>query len=125
MAHAGLEESMLGRNTESVRRFCLYGEVSGEVDADGLPERVNWALEYEGAPLIVYGHTPVAAPEWVGNTVCIDTGCVFGGRLTALRWPEREVVSVPALKTYAELHRPLGLPPPRPAVPSPRERGEG
>ncbi len=96
VAHAGLKEEMLGRNTLPVRRFCLYGDISGTLDAAGLPERFNWALDYSGAPMIVYGHTPVAEPAWQGNSVCIDTGCVFGGKLTALRWPEKEIVWVPA-----------------------------
>ena len=56
---------------------------------------------------MVYGHTPVPEPEWLNRTTNIDTGCVFGGKLTALRWPEREFVSVPALKTYCEPARPF------------------
>jgi protein phosphatase len=115
VAHAGLKENMLGRNSEAVRRFCIYGDISGKLDANGLPERFNWAADYGGAPLIVYGHTPVAEPEWQGNSVCIDTGCVFGGALTCLRWPEREIVSVPARQEYAPLRRGFGLPPLRPA----------
>jgi len=114
VAHAGLKEEMLGRNTVPARRFCLYGDISGERDAQGLPERFNWALDYGGAPTVVYGHTPVAEPEWLNNTVCIDTACVFGGKLSALRWPEKEIVSVPARAIYATRRRPLGLPPPRP-----------
>jgi protein phosphatase len=97
-----------------VRSFGLYGDTSGHLDAAGLPERFNWAADYQGKTLVVYGHTPVAEPEWLNNTVCIDTGCVFGGTLTALRWPERELVAVPARQAYAELRRPYGLPPTRP-----------
>ncbi len=114
VAHAGLKAEMLGRNTLPVRKFCIYGDISGKLDAQGLPERFNWAIGYGGEPTVVYGHTPVPEPAWQGNSVCIDTGCVFGGRLTALRWPERDIVSVPAHETYAVLRRPLGLPPPRP-----------
>ncbi len=112
VAHAGLKQGMLGRNTEAVRRFCLYGDISGALDAQGLPERFNWAVEYGGEPTVVYGHTPVAEPEWLNNTVCIDAACVFGGKLSALRWPEQEIVVVPAREAYAVLRRPLGLPPP-------------
>lgn len=125
VAHAGIRAEMLGRTSARVRSFCLYGDTSGKLDAAGLPERFNWALDYQGAATVVYGHTPVADPEWVNNTVCIDTGCVFGGSLTGLRWPEKETVSVPARARYAELRRGFGLPPPRPQVPSPRSRGEG
>jgi protein phosphatase len=114
VAHAGLKQNMLGRNTAEVRRFCLFGDTSGKPDASGLPERFNWAVDYHGAPMILYGHTPVVEAERVNNTVCLDTGCVFGGKLTALRWPEQELVSVPALKEYAPLRRGFGLPPPRP-----------
>jgi diadenosine tetraphosphatase ApaH/serine/threonine PP2A family protein phosphatase len=75
--------------------------------AHGLPVRVNWALRYRGRAAVVYGHTPVAEPRWLHNTINIDTGCVFGGRLTALRYPERELVSVPARAVYAVPGRPF------------------
>jgi protein phosphatase len=114
VAHAGVKPQMLGRNSPPVRTFCLYGDTSGKLDAYGLPERFNWAADYDGDAMIVYGHTPVEAPAWQGNSVCIDTGCVFGGKLTALRWPERETVSVAAREAYAPLRRGFGLPPPRP-----------
>jgi len=116
VAHAGIKEHMLGRASGKIREFCLYGETSGETDEFGLPIRYNWAAEYRGATTIVYGHTPVPNAEWLNNTLCIDTGCVFGGKLTALRWPEREIVSVPARKTYAKPIRPLAHPPARPGA---------
>lgn len=100
VAHAGMKESMQGRGSGKVRDFALYGETTGETDEFGLPVRYNWAAEYRGRAMVVYGHTPVPGPEWLNNTICIDTGCVFGGRLTALRYPERELVAVPAAKTY-------------------------
>ena len=75
----------------------------------GLPVRLNWAAEYRGRAMVVYGHTPTPDAEWVNNTVCIDTGCVFGGKLTALRYPEREFVEVPAARVYTEPARPLAL----------------
>jgi len=107
VAHAGLKEEMQGRGSGKVREFCLYGETTGERDEYGLPERLDWARDYRGRALVVYGHTPFAQPRWLNNTVNIDTGCAFGGALTALRYPEREIVSVPALGTYAEPVRPL------------------
>jgi protein phosphatase len=116
VAHAGIKEHMIGRAAGPVREFCLYGERSGETDSLGLPIRYHWAAEYQGAPAIVYGHTPVPEPEWVNNTLCIDTGCVFGGALTALRWPEREIVSVRARETYFQSLRPFGHPPVRPGA---------
>ena len=96
VAHAGLQAEMHGRASAAVRAFALYGETTGETDEFGLPVRYPWAQDYRGQAAVVYGHTPVPEPDWVNNTICIDTGCVFGGRLTALRYPERELVSVPA-----------------------------
>jgi protein phosphatase len=100
VSHAGLVERYQGRASGRVREFCLYGQTTGETDEYGLPVRYPWAQEYRGAAMVLYGHTPVPAPEWVNNTLCLDTGCVFGGRLTALRYPEREIVSVPAAEIY-------------------------
>ena len=108
VAHAGLKESMQGRGSGAVREFCLYGETTGETDEFGLPIRYNWAVEYKGRAMVVYGHTPVPAAQWLNNTIDIDTGCVFGASLTALRYPERELVSVPALEQYAVPARPIG-----------------
>ena len=110
VAHAGMKAEMAGRGSGKVREFALYGETTGETDEFGLPIRYNWAAEYRGQATVVYGHTPVPTPEWLNHTINIDTGCVFGGKLTALRWPERELVSVPASETYSEPARPF-LPP--------------
>lgn len=107
VAHAGMKEEMQGRGSGKVRDFALYGETTGETDEFGLPVRLNWAAEYRGRATVVYGHTPVPEPEWLNHTVNIDTGCVFGGKLTALRYPEKEFISVPALRTYYEPARPF------------------
>ena len=102
-----MKESMQGRGSGKVRDFALYGETTGETDEFGLPVRYNWAAEYRGQAMVVYGHTPVPEPEWLNRTINIDTGCVFGGKLTALRYPERELVSVPVRKTYAQPAKPF------------------
>ncbi len=107
VAHAGMKQRYIGRSSGRVRDFALYGETTGETDEYGLPVRHNWAAEYRGHAMVVYGHTPVLEAEWLNHTLCIDTGCVFGGKLTALRYPERELVSVSAKRTYAEPKRPL------------------
>ncbi len=107
VAHAGMKAEMQGRGSAKVRDFALFGETTGETDEFGLPVRYNWAAEYRGRASVVYGHTPVPEPEWLNRTINIDTGCVFGGRLTALRWPEKELVSVAALDTYADPVRPF------------------
>jgi protein phosphatase len=107
VAHAGMKAEMQGRGSGKVREFALYGETTGETDEFGLPVRYNWAAEYRGTAMVVYGHTPVPEADWLNRTVNIDTGCVFGGKLTALRYPEKEFVSVPAIRTYCEPSRPF------------------
>ncbi len=100
VAHAGLKEKYFGRDSPSIQRFCMYGATNGKFDEYGFPIRERWEHDYHGEALIVYGHTPIKDPRWINNTINIDTGCVFGGRLTALRYPEEELVSVEALNVY-------------------------
>lgn len=107
VAHAGLKEEMQGRASGAIRSFCMYGETTGEIDEFGLPVRYNWAKEYRGKAKVVYGHTPVPDAEWLNRTMDIDTGCVFGGKLTALRYPEEELVSVKAQQVYYQPVKPL------------------
>ncbi|WP_315789572.1 polynucleotide kinase-phosphatase [Fischerella sp. JS2] len=107
VAHAGMKQEYQGRGSAQVREFALYGETTGEIDEFGLPIRYNWAAEYRGQAMVVYGHTPVLAAEWLNNTINIDTGCVFGGKLTALRYPEKELVSVSAVCAYSQPAKPI------------------
>ncbi|MFF8696424.1 polynucleotide kinase-phosphatase [Streptomyces sp. NPDC015144] len=107
VCHAGLPEKYHGRTSGRVRSHALYGETTGETDEFGLPVRYPWAEDYRGRAAVVYGHTPVPNASWVNNTICLDTGVVFGGKMTALRWPERELVDVPAEKVWYEPVRPL------------------
>ena len=107
VAHAGPKEAYHGRTSGRVRAFALYSDTTGETDEYGLPVRYPWAEEYRGDAVVVYGRTPVPTAEWVNNTVCLDTGAVFGGSLTALRYPERDIVSVPAEQQWYEPVRPL------------------
>ncbi|WP_053203628.1 polynucleotide kinase-phosphatase [Jiangella muralis] len=119
VAHAGLKEAYHGRASGRVRSFALYGDTTGETDEFGLPVRYPWANEYRGRAMVLYGHTPTPEAEWVNNTMCLDTGCVFGGQLTALRYPEREVVQVPAERVWYEPVKPLV-----PAVAAPSRGGD-
>ena len=121
VAHAGMREDMAGRSSGAVRSFALYGDTTGETDEYGLPVRYPWAQDYRGKATVVYGHTPVPEAVWLNNTICIDTGCVFGGKLTALRWPERDLVSVPARRQYWEPARPRAAESPYVAEPADRE----
>lgn len=101
VAHAGLPERFHGRISERIRALALYGETTGWEDEYGNPERIDWAAEYRGAAAVVYGHTPFRETRWRHNTINVDTGCVHGGRLTAVRWPERDLVSVAARREYS------------------------
>lgn len=107
VAHAGLKEEYIGRGSPRIREFCMFGETTGETDEFGLPVRYPWARDYRGNTMIIYGHTPIPEPEWLNNTLNIDTGCVFGGKLTALRYPEKELVTVQAPQVYSEPVKPL------------------
>ncbi|MQA04594.1 MAG: polynucleotide kinase-phosphatase [Streptosporangiales bacterium] len=107
VAHAGLKEKYHNRTSGRVRSFALYGDTTGETDEYGLPVRLPWAKEYRGKAMVLYGHTPMPEPEWVNNTMCLDTGCAFGGRLTAMRYPEKQLVSVPAERVWYEPAKPF------------------
>ncbi|MFD7874979.1 polynucleotide kinase-phosphatase [Streptomyces sp. NPDC059766] len=107
VCHAGLPEKYHGRTSGRVRSHALYGDTTGETDEFGLPVRYPWAEDYRGRAAVVYGHTPVPTATWLNNTICLDTGAVFGGKLTALRWPERELVDVPAEQVWYEPTKPL------------------
>ncbi|MEI2742034.1 MAG: polynucleotide kinase-phosphatase [Candidatus Competibacter sp.] len=121
-AHAGLREDLQGRGSGRVREFALYGDTTGETDDYGLPVRHNWAADYRGRAWVVYGHTPTPAAEWLNRTICIDTGCVFGGALTALRYPEKTLISVAARSEYYPPVRPLRPEPP--SAPSAQQRAD-
>lgn len=114
VAHAGIEADMIGTESERARSFSLFGDTGGARDSNGISQRFHWAAHYEGEAAVVYGHTPVDTVDWVNNTLCIDTGCCFGGSLTALQWPERLVLHVRARQRYAAALRPFGHPPVRP-----------
>lgn len=110
IAHAGLKQEYIGRASGRVREFCLYGEVTGENDSFGFPVRLDWAADYRGRATVVYGHIAAKEVKTLNGTFCIDTGCVFGGKLTAFRYPERETMSVDALQQYYEPAKPLDVP---------------
>lgn len=117
IAHAGIRPEFIGRGSMRVRDFCLYGETNGETDEFGLPVRVDWAADYRGRATIVYGHMPQAEATEVNRTWDIDTGCVFGGKLTCLRYPEMTLVQEEAAREY--------YPPVRPLAPKLPARADG
>jgi len=100
VAHAGMPEAMQGQSSQEIREFALFGKRTGEIDESGYPIRFNWAAEYHGKAMVAYGHTPKREVKWVNNTINLDTGCIFGGKLSAMRYPEKEIFSVPARRVY-------------------------
>ncbi|WP_143414502.1 bis(5'-nucleosyl)-tetraphosphatase PrpE [Halobacillus massiliensis] len=102
IAHAGIRHEDIGLNNKRVKTFVLYGDITGAKLPDGRPERRDWAQHYRGEQWVVYGHTPVLEPRFVNQTVNIDTGCVFGNKMSAFRLPEEEIVSVPSSMTFVE-----------------------
>ncbi len=102
IAHAGIKQEYIGQTHSKVKEFVLYGDITGKKNLDGSPVRRDWAKNYHGAPCIVYGHTPVKEPRIINNTYNIDTGAVFGGKLTALRYPEMELFAVGSTMPYIE-----------------------
>ncbi len=104
VAHAGIRDDMLGQSSDFITRFTRFGDVRG-FEASGMPIRHDWATDRENGEagaLICYGHTPQDEIRFVNNTVNLDGGCVFGGFLAALRFPERELVTTPAERAYAQ-----------------------
>lgn len=102
IAHAGIQAKDIGQTNKRVKTFVLYGDITGETNPDGTPVRRDWSKSYNGRAVVVYGHTPVKEPRFLNHTVNIDTGCVFGGKLTALRYPEMTTVQVPSSMPYVE-----------------------
>ncbi|MDQ0255382.1 protein phosphatase [Evansella vedderi] len=102
VVHAGIRPDYIGKTSKKVKTFVLYGDITGEKHPDGRPVRRDWPSKYTYDCTVVYGHTPVKEPRFVGNTVNIDTGCVFGNRLSAFQWPETTIVSVPSQQPFVE-----------------------
>ncbi len=102
ISHAGIKEEYIGRTDKKVEKFVLYGDITGETDEKGMPVRLDWAKLYKGNRWIIYGHTPVLEPRVVNNTINIDTGCVFGNKLTAFQLPEHQTVSVRSKQPWNE-----------------------
>lgn len=106
ITHAAFKNEFLGKIDKSIEEYCCYGPTEG-LNEEGYPIRIPWEKDYYGIP-VVYGHIcrDDLEPNVFKNTYGIDTGCVFGGKLTSLRLPEKEIVSVPAKKSYYEKHGP-------------------
>ncbi len=102
--HAGTRADLVGASTRKARDMALFGDVSGKLDANGYPERRDWTKAWDDERVVVYGHEIQEGGARVSgameSAIGIDTGAYEHGEvegfrgLTALRWPEREFVSV-------------------------------
>ena len=94
--------TILGNNRRRISDFCRYGDNEG-LDENGKPIRKDWSNSHKSSELILWGHDPKPQPLLVNNTLNIDQGVVFGGSLTAYRYPEKQLVSVKAKQDYANV----------------------
>lgn len=65
------------------------------------PESPVWADYWKGPPYVIYGHTPRPKVYKTSCSLGIDTGCVYGGRLTAYDVEAKTILQVRARKAYA------------------------
>ncbi|WP_035102280.1 metallophosphoesterase [Aneurinibacillus terranovensis] len=101
-AHAGIRDNYIGKDSKRIRDFCRYGDTDG-FDETGRPIRKDWTVYHRSDKIIIWGHDPKPEPLVKNNTVNIDQGAVFGGYLSAYRFPEKEFVSVKAKENYSGL----------------------
>ncbi len=99
-AHAGIKDKYIGKQSRRISDFCRYGDTDG-IDERGKPIRKDWFINHKTSALIVWGHDPKPQPLVINNTINIDQGAVFGGQLTAFRYPEKEFISVKAKENYS------------------------
>jgi protein phosphatase len=121
VAHAAWHPDVIGAAKKRARAWCLYGPTLPRDPETGRKPRLDWTLAYPAdAPPCLHGHTAFdGAPLWRGRSLCIDTGCAYGGALSALRWPARRIVREPARRTYFQ-HLDFR---PRPSLIDPRAAG--
>jgi polynucleotide kinase-phosphatase len=100
--HAGIKDHYIGKESPRISDFCRYGDTDG-LDENGKPIRKDWSASHKSNELILWGHDPKPQPLMVNNSLNIDQGVVFGGSLTAYRYPERQLVSVKAKQDYANV----------------------
>lgn len=100
--HAGIKDYYIGKQSPRISDFCRYGDTDG-LDENGKPLRKDWTLNHKSSELILWGHDPKPQPLQINHTLNIDQGVVFGGRLTAIRYPEMDLVSVKAKQDYANV----------------------
>ena len=99
--HGGLQPGvpLEKQNPRVATRIRTWG---GDEDELNDPDNPPWHELYKGAKTVIYGHWAMQGYHKTKNTICLDSGCVWGGSLTGLIWPERKAVHIPALEQYKE-----------------------
>ncbi len=101
--HAGIKDEFIGQENNKIKNYCRYGDVT-DFNPGGKPIRKEWYLHHKTNELIIWGHDPKPEPLEINNTINIDQGVVFGGKLTAFRYPEKEFVFQQSYSDYANVH---------------------
>jgi predicted phosphodiesterase len=101
VVHAGLVPGVpLDEQRESdlmnLRSITRRGRTSKRASA-GKP----WAQLWAGPALVVFGHDAMRGLQRWPHAIGLDTGCVYGGALSALVLPEMKIVSVRSKRDYA------------------------
>ena len=66
---------------------------------------VPWYRVYRGRRMVLFGHWPAKSPRLSPCAIGLDTGCVYGGRLTGYIIESNQFVSVPARRAYSASRR--------------------
>lgn len=100
VVHAGIDPRLPLEQQErdvllNVRTIRPDGTPSKRADDGPL-----WGELYRGPELILFGHHARRGLQRHPYAIGLDTGCVYGGQLSACILPERRIVSVPAARVY-------------------------
>lgn len=64
-----------------------------------------WSRLWDGPQTVLFGHDADRGLQQYEHAIGLDTGCVYGGRLTACILPEKRLVSVSAKREYFQYRR--------------------
>ena len=100
IVHAGLvpDEHPSESNPNIITRIRTWDGQGNDLDN---PSDPAWYEFYDGDKLVIFGHWAALGLLERENVICLDSGCVYGGQLTALELPVRSLHQVQAHKTYS------------------------